>query len=67
MDNLNLEIAKEVVRVYHKTKDYRQAYKEVTEMYKKVQSPATKQGKEHIKTINDIIPLGSDIDNNKHY
>lgn len=40
MDNLNLEIAKEVVRVYHKTKDYRQAYKEVTEMYKKSSIPS---------------------------
>lgn len=31
------------------------------------QSLATKQGKEHNKTFNDIIPPGADIDNDQVY
>ena len=39
----------------------------VAEQYKKAQSPATKQGKEHSKTFNDIIPPGTDRDNDQVY
>lgn len=35
----------------------------VVEQYKKAQSPATKQGKEHNKTFNDILTDKVDIDN----
>lgn len=64
MENLDLEIAKEVERLTLEGMTYDKALIKPKEIYKNVQSPATKQGKEHTKSINDIIPLGTDIDNN---
>ncbi len=40
----------------------------VSNQYKKAQSLTDQdKGKEHTKTINDIIPLGADIDNGDIY
>lgn len=50
-----LEMAKEVERVYRDTLDYKASYRQVVEQYKKAQSPATKQGKEHEKIFKDSI------------
>ena len=62
----DLEIAKETVRLYQEDQEglhYNAALRKAKEMYKKAQSPATKQGKEHRKLFNDIIPDNLDIDN----
>ncbi len=64
MDNKELEMAKEIVKI---VQENNVSVQELIEEYKKAQSPATKQGKEHNKTFNDIIPLGTDIDNNQVY
>lgn len=63
-----LEMAKEVERIYVEKKDYKEAYREVIEQYKKAHN-STDQSKsyEHNKTINDIIPLEADIDNGEIY
>ena len=50
-----LEMAKEVERIYAEKKDYKEAYRQVVEMYKKSSIPATTQGKEHNKTFKDSI------------
>ncbi|WP_195264071.1 hypothetical protein [Clostridium sp. 1001275B_160808_H3] len=65
-----LELAKEVEKVkadMTNQLNVKAVTRLVEEQYKKAQSPATKQGKEHNKTFNDIIPLGTDIDNNQVY
>ncbi|MGG7215397.1 hypothetical protein ACQPUY_17635, partial [Clostridium nigeriense] len=61
-------MAKEVARIYPKKKDYKEAYREVVEQYKKAHN-STDQSKsyEHNKRINDIIPLGIDLDNGEIY
>lgn len=65
--NKELEMAKEVARIYLEITDYSEALTKVEEMYKKVQTQATTQGNEHTKTFNDIIPLGTDLDNGEVY
>lgn len=64
MDNKELEIAKEIVKI---VQEKNISVQELIEEYKKAQSLATKQGKEHNKTFNDIISLGTDIDNDQVY
>ena len=59
----DLEIAKETARLYAEEVNYNAALIKAKEMYKKAQSPATKQGKEHRKLSNDIITDNLDIDN----
>lgn len=59
--NKELEMAKEVARIYLEIADYSEALKKVEEMYKKVHSPATTQRNEHTKTFNDIIPSETDL------
>jgi hypothetical protein len=55
-----LEMAKEVVRIYEEKKDYKEAYREVEEMYKKSCSlPASKRNN-NTKTTDCII---SDTEN----
>ena len=51
-----LEMAKEVERVYRDTLDYKAAYRQVVEQYKKAHY-STDQSKsyEHIKTFKDSI------------
>ncbi|MGG7059870.1 hypothetical protein ACQPUZ_16515 [Clostridium tertium] len=68
MVNKELEMAKEVARIYPKKKDYKEAYREVVEQYKKAHN-STDQSKSYElnKTINDIIPPGTDIDNDQIY
>ena len=64
MENKELEMAKEVARIYVEKKDYKEAYREVEEMYKKNRphSDQTNEG-EHIKILNDILSDKVDIDN----
>lgn len=64
-----LDQAKEVVRVYHEIKDYRQAFKKVNEMYKKAHSltDQSKENEPNIENYKSIIPLGTDIDNDQVY
>lgn len=68
MDNKDLEMAKEIERVYRDTLNYEAAYRQVTEQYKKAHY-STDQSKsyEHNKTFNDIITDKEDIDNNEVY
>lgn len=63
-----LELSKEIeVTALETNLNINAATRLVAEQYKKAQSPATKQGKEHNKTFNDIIPPGTDIDNEQVY
>lgn len=61
-----LELAKEVEKAKEdmtKQLNVEAVTRLVVEQYKKAQSLATKQGKEHTKTFNDIIADDEDIDN----
>lgn len=65
-----LELAREIEKVkedMNKQLNVNAVTRLVVEQYKKAQSPATKQGKEHNKIFNDIIPPGTDIDNDQVY
>ncbi|MGG7057565.1 hypothetical protein ACQPUZ_04635 [Clostridium tertium] len=65
MSNRELEIAKEIeeIALAHNISTL-----ELIEQYKKAQSLTDQdKGKEHNKTINDIIPLGIDLDNGEIY
>ena len=64
MENKELKIAREIERI---ALENNISVQYLIEQYKKAQSPATKQGKELTKTINDIIPPGTDIDNGQVY
>ena len=57
MDNKELEMAKEVERVYRDTLDYRASYREVTEMYKKAHNSTdqSKSYKPNTKTFKHSI------------
>jgi len=46
---------------------YEAALRKVESMYEKAQSLATKQGKEHTKTFNEIISDTEDLDNGEVY
>lgn len=70
MFNKELEIAKEVENIKLNTDiniSTEDMAKLVSGQYKKAQSLATKQGKEQDKITNDIIPPGTDIDNDQVY
>ena len=56
MDNKELEMAKEVERVYRENLDYKASYRQVVETYKKAHN-STDQSKsyEHNKTFKDSI------------
>ena len=58
-----LDIADETKRLYQEGMGFDAALTKAKEMYEEAQSPATNKGKEHEKSFNDIIPLGTDIDN----
>ncbi|MDB1969444.1 hypothetical protein [Clostridium tertium] len=61
MDNKELEMAKEIVKI---VQENNVSVQELIEEYKKAQSLATKQGKEHLKNnITDILTDKVDIDN----
>ncbi len=65
-----LELAREIEKVKEdmtKQLNVNAVTRLLAEQYKKAQSPVTKQGKEHNKTFNDIIPPGTDIDNDQVY
>ena len=63
-----LELSKEIEAAALETNlNIKAAERLVLEQYKKAHSLATTQGKEHNKTFNDIIPLGTDIDNGDIY
>lgn len=51
MDNKELEMAKEVERVYRDTLDYKSSYRQVVEQYKKAHSLATTQENEPIQKL----------------
>ena len=56
-----LEVSKEIETAYLYSNLNAAAEREVLEQYKKAQSLATKQGKEHIKEFNEIIALDNAI------
>lgn len=61
LDNKELEMAKEIVKI---VQEKNISVQELIEEYKKAQSLATKQGKEHYKNnINDILANKVDLDN----
>ena len=62
-----LDQAKEVDLLMREGLTYEAALREVKSIYKKAQSLATKQGKEHNKTFNDIISETEDLDNGEVY
>lgn len=65
---LLLEIAEETKRLTMEGLEFQAALRQAKEIYKeKAQSLATKQRKEHNKTLKDIIPPGTDLDNNEIY
>lgn len=65
---LYLEIAEEAKRLTMEGLEFNVALRQAKEIYKeKAQSLATKQRKEHNKSFNDIIPKGTDLDNNEIY
>lgn len=55
MDNKELEMAKEVARIYPEKKDYKEAYREVEEMYKKSCSSPGSIRNNDTKTTDCII------------
>ena len=61
--NKELEMAKEVARIYLEIADYSEALKKVEEMYKeKTRNTADQSNSyENNKTFNDIIPLETDL------
>lgn len=61
-----LDQAKEVDLLVRTGLSYAAALKEVKEMYKKAQSLATTQGKEHEQIFKDIISETEDIDNEQY-
>lgn len=64
MFNKELEMAKEIeVASLYTELNILAATRLVSEQYKKAQSPATKQGKEHEQLFNDIISDAEDVDN----
>ena len=57
-----LEVSKEIETAYlYSNLNAAAAEREVFEQYKKAQSLATKQGKEHIKEFNEIIAKTEEI------
>lgn len=66
MVNKELEMAKEVVRIYEEKKDYKEAYREVEEMYKKSCSSPGSIRNNDTKTILSITDK-EDIDNGEIY
>lgn len=61
MHNKELEMAKEIVKI---VQENNVSVQELIEEYKKAQSLANKQGKEHLKNnITDILTDKVDIDN----
>ena len=67
MDNKELEMAKEVARIYVEKKDYKEAYREVEEMYKKSCSSPGSIRNNDTKTTDCIISDLEDIDNGEIY
>lgn len=62
--NIYLQMAIETEKHYNNGLNYRAALREASEKYiQKAPSLATKQGKEHNKTFNDIITDSESIDN----
>ena len=62
-----LDQAKEVDLLMREGLTYEVALRKVKSMYEKAQSLATKQGKEHNKTFNEIISETEDLDNGEVY
>ena len=67
MENKELEMAKEVVRIYEEQKSYKEAYREVEEMYKKSCSSPGSIRNNDTKTTDCIISDLEDIDNGEIY
>lgn len=64
----DLELSKEIeVAALETSLNINAATRLVVEQYKKAQSLATTQEKEHLKTFNDIITDKEDIDNGDIY
>lgn len=69
MDNKELEMAKEVARIYPQKKDYKEAYREVVEQYKEAHN-STDQSKSYepnTKILNAILTDKVEIDNGDLY
>lgn len=62
-----LEIAKETERLFLEGMTFDDAFEKALEMYKEVQTQATTQGNEQIKTFNDIVSDSEDLDNGEIY